>query len=165
MLINLWVQSNDTGIIHQVGTDVHDSIEFLNGQPCYLNIQSMCGTASGAYSFVDPPDMDEYVNVTVEDLHTNKGLLRKDLQQALLPDNKKEEKRKKRKAAWKHAAFEVLLFLLAGSVVTMVWNTIFPTLGFSEIDFDAGLLLFYSYLIVRYFGSIMLKGNNQEEEK
>lgn len=44
MLINLWVKDKHTGDIHQVGTDTHDSINFIFGQPTYYNFQNGSGT-------------------------------------------------------------------------------------------------------------------------
>ena len=56
MLINLWVRDKSNGHIHQVGTDVHDSIIFLNGQPCYYNMQNGCGTLD-EYEWIEAPDV------------------------------------------------------------------------------------------------------------
>ena len=44
MLINLWVRDKSNGHIHQLGTDVHDSIEHLDGAVHYYNLQNGCGT-------------------------------------------------------------------------------------------------------------------------
>ena len=44
MLINLWVRDKSNGDIHQVGTDVHDSIDFLCGEVVYVNMQSTAST-------------------------------------------------------------------------------------------------------------------------
>lgn len=79
MLINLWVKDNFYGEIHQVGTDPHDSINFLSGQVVYYNLQSGSGTLGGEYEWVDPPDLDDYVSVTQEDLWINRKLLRDDV--------------------------------------------------------------------------------------
>lgn len=80
MLINLWVKDKQDGTIHQVGTDVHDSIVFMDGKVEYYNIQNGCGTVQdGDYEFVTPPDLDDYVSVTPEQLWLNKKLIHKDL--------------------------------------------------------------------------------------
>lgn len=80
MLINLWVKDKQDGTIHQVGTDVHDSIEFTDGKVVYYNLQNGCGTwQDGDYEFVTPPDLDDYVSVTPEQLWLNKKLIHKDL--------------------------------------------------------------------------------------
>lgn len=74
MLINLWVKDKRDGTIHQVGTDVHDSIEFIDGKVVYINMQSLCGTGADdpdGYEWVKPPDMDDYVSVTPEQLYIN----------------------------------------------------------------------------------------------
>lgn len=68
MLINLWVKDKSNGHIHQVGTDVHDSIIFLDGQPHYYNMQNGCGTID-EYEWVEAPDIDDYVSVTPEQLY------------------------------------------------------------------------------------------------
>lgn len=74
MLINLWVKDKLTGDIHQVGTDTHDSINFLFGEPTYYNLQNGGGTPE-EYEWVKPPDLDDYVSVTVDDLWVNKRML------------------------------------------------------------------------------------------
>lgn len=80
MLINLWVKDKQDGTIHQVGTDVHDSIEFIDDKVVYYNLQNGCGTGQdGDYEFVTPPDLDDYVSVTPEQLWLNKKLIHKDL--------------------------------------------------------------------------------------
>ena len=78
MLMNLWVKDKTIGTIHQVGTDVHDSIIFLNGQPCYYNMQNGGGTL-GEYEWVEAPDLDDYVSVTPDELFLNKQLVHKEL--------------------------------------------------------------------------------------
>lgn len=78
MLINLWVRDNFTGEVHQVGTNRHDSIEFIDGQPQYYNMQNGCGTLShddGGYSWVEPPDMDGYISITPEELILNEAYI------------------------------------------------------------------------------------------
>ena len=78
MLINLWVRDKANGQIHQVGTDVHDSIIFLDGKPCYYNLQNGCGTLD-EYEWVEAPDLDDYVSVTPEQLYLNRELIHKDI--------------------------------------------------------------------------------------
>lgn len=78
MLINLWVKDKANGHIHQVGTDVHDSIIFLDGKPCYYNMQNGCGTLD-VYEWVEAPDLDDYVSVTPELLYLNRELVHKDI--------------------------------------------------------------------------------------
>lgn len=79
MLINLWVKNKITGEIHQAGTDPHDSINFICGQVVYYNLQNGCGTLGGEYEWVDPPDLDDYVSVTQEELWINRKLLHGDV--------------------------------------------------------------------------------------
>ena len=78
MLINLWVRDKANGHIHQVGTDVHDSLIYLGGQPCYYNLQNGGGTL-GEYEWVEAPDLDDYVSVTPEQLYLNRELVHKDI--------------------------------------------------------------------------------------
>ena len=78
MLINLWVKDKSNGHIHQVGTDVHDSIEYLCGQVVYTNMQSTASTLD-EYEFVEAPDIDDYVSVTPEQLYINRELVHKDI--------------------------------------------------------------------------------------
>ena len=78
MLINLWVKDKSNGYIHQVGTDVHDSIEYLCGQVVYTNMQSTASTLD-EYEFVEAPDIDDYVSVTPEQLYLNRELVHKDI--------------------------------------------------------------------------------------
>ena len=78
MLINLWVRNNFTGEVHQVGTNRHDSIEFIDGQPQYYNMQNGCGTLrhdDGGYSWVEPPDMDGYISITPEEMMLNEAYI------------------------------------------------------------------------------------------
>ena len=85
MLVNIWVRDNDTGHVHQVGTDPHDSLDSLYGKVEYYNLQNGDGTPTG-YSFVPPPDgydMDDYVSVTPEQLLMNRQLIHHDLQEWL----------------------------------------------------------------------------------
>ena len=80
MLINLWVKDNYSGTIHQVGTDKHDSIDFIDGRVCYVNMQNMSSTLDDdGYSFVEAPNLDDYVSVTPEQLWLNRKLIHKDL--------------------------------------------------------------------------------------
>ena len=78
MLINLWVKDKTNGIIHQVGTDTHDSIEFLNGKVIYYNLQNS-GSTLDIYEWVETPDIDDYVSVTPEQLYLNRKFLHKDV--------------------------------------------------------------------------------------
>lgn len=78
MLINLWVKDKRMNTVHQVGTDVHDSIEYLDGTVVYMNMQNGCGTPD-EYEFVEPPDPDDYVSVNPEELYLNRELIHKDL--------------------------------------------------------------------------------------
>ena len=86
MLINLWVRDKADGRIHQVGTEVHDSVEYLDGEVLYINMQSMASTLDD-YEWVEPPDTDNYVVVTPDELKVNRELIHKDLMKKL------EEKR------------------------------------------------------------------------
>lgn len=79
MLMIIWVRDNGTGQVHQVGTDPHDSLECDEGHVEYVNLQCMEGTKYGTYSFVDPPDMDDYVMVTPDVLLMNRQLIHHDL--------------------------------------------------------------------------------------
>lgn len=72
MLINIWVKDNDSGVIHQVGTDQHDSLEMINGRVEYYNLQNGCGTPD-TYSFVESPDADDYISITPEEMLLNKA--------------------------------------------------------------------------------------------
>ena len=78
MLINLWVRDKLNGHIHQVGTDVHDSIEYLCGQVVYTNMQSS-GSTLDEYEWVEAPDLDDYVSVTPEQLWIDRELVHKDI--------------------------------------------------------------------------------------
>ena len=89
MLINLWVKDKSNGHIHQVGTDVHDSIIFLDGKPCYYNMQNGCGTLD-EYEWVEAPDLDDYVSVTPEQLWLNRELVHKDIIAMLEKDGAEE---------------------------------------------------------------------------
>lgn len=88
MLINLWVKDKRDGRIHQVGTDVHDSIEFLAGEVIYVNMQSTASTFD-EYEWVEPPDMDDYVSVTPDQLYLNRELVHKDLLEMLRKEGMK----------------------------------------------------------------------------
>ena len=86
MLINLWVRDKRDGHVHQVGTDVHDSIIFLGGVPRYYNLQNGDGTSKPGedsdeygYEWVEPPDIDDYVSVTPDELLLNRELIHKDV--------------------------------------------------------------------------------------
>lgn len=78
MLINLWVKDKETNTVHQVGTDVHDSIVYLDDEVIYANMQNSASTLD-IYEFVEPPDLDDYVSVTPEELYLNRELIHKDL--------------------------------------------------------------------------------------
>lgn len=78
MLINLWVRDKSNGHIHQVGTDVHDSVEFLCGNVTYYNMQNGCGTPD-EYEWIEPPDPDGYVSVTPEQLWLNRELVHEEI--------------------------------------------------------------------------------------
>lgn len=79
MLMNIWVKDNCTGYVHQVGTDPHDSLEFWDGVVEYVNQQCMEGTMGGGYSFVETPDVDDYVMVTPDVLRVNREYLHRDV--------------------------------------------------------------------------------------
>lgn len=79
MLVNIWVKDNCTCYVHQVGTDPHDSLELWNGVVQYVNLQCCEGTMGGGYSFVEPPDLDDYVSVTPDVLRVNREYLHKDI--------------------------------------------------------------------------------------
>ena len=81
MMINIWVRDNQTGQVHQVGTDPHDSLDSTDGKVEYYNLQNGDGTPTG-YSFVKPPegyDMGNYVTVTPNILRVNREYLHKDV--------------------------------------------------------------------------------------
>lgn len=89
MLVNLWVKDTQSGEIHQIGTDPHDSLELFEGNVHYVNMQSMSGTLGGDYTFVDAPDSDAYISVTPEELMLNRELVHKDLVERI-KDRRKE---------------------------------------------------------------------------
>ena len=95
MLINLWVRDKTTGSVHQVGTNEHDSIEFLAGQVVYENMQNSMSTLDD-YEFVDPPDIDAYVSVTPEELFINERLIHNDLKLLLQQPDEKRQRDAKR---------------------------------------------------------------------
>lgn len=92
MLVNLWVKENQSGNIHQIGTDPHDSLELYEGVVHYVNMQSLSGTLGGDYSFIDAPDSDDYVSVTPEDLMLNRELIHKDLVERIKSRKKEYDK-------------------------------------------------------------------------
>ena len=100
MLINLWVRDKRDGKVHQVGTDVHDSIVGMGkGYPCYYNLQNGDGTPMSGedesefgYEWVEPPDVDDYVMVTPSELYLNRELVHKDVLE-ILKRNYSPEKR------------------------------------------------------------------------
>ena len=93
MLINLWVRDKRDGRVHQVGTDHHDSVEYLCGEVVYVNMQSKASTLD-EYEWVEPPDVDDYVMVTPSELYLNRELVHKDVL-AILRQNYSPEKREK----------------------------------------------------------------------
>lgn len=90
MLINLWVKDKHDGRIHQVGTDTHDAIEYLDGQVIYYNLQNS-GSTLDIYEWVETPNLDDYVSVTPEQLHINRELVHRDLMKKL--ENEKLKKK------------------------------------------------------------------------
>jgi hypothetical protein len=115
--MNIWVKDNMTGHVHQVGTDPHDSLECWNGVVEYVNMQCMEGTMGSGYSFVEPPDLDDYVSVTPEQLMLNRKMLHADLAAMI-----EGAKGKSNKAAIK----EVQQELAAGKQKEEVVNTPAP---------------------------------------
>lgn len=84
MIMNIWVKDKTNGRIHQVGTDVHDSFEFLNGRVEYYNLQNGDGTGEGGgYEFIEAPDMENYVSLTPDQLWLNRELIHKDILNAI----------------------------------------------------------------------------------
>ena len=55
MIMNLWVKNTINGIKHQVGTNIFDSLEYIDGRVEYVNIHTNGGTHDGDYIFIDPP--------------------------------------------------------------------------------------------------------------
>ena len=55
MFMNLWVKNTLNGIKHQVGTNIFDSLEFIDGRVEYVNTRTNGGTHDGDYIFIDPP--------------------------------------------------------------------------------------------------------------
>ena len=78
MLMNIWVRDKSSGYIHQVGTDVHDSLELMDGKVEYYNMQNGDGTPYG-YEFVEAPDLDDYVSVTPDELRLNREMIHEEL--------------------------------------------------------------------------------------
>ena len=68
MLINVWVKDKYNGIIHQVGTDKHDSITTMDGKIVYENLQNGDGSGSECpgYEVIEPPDIDGHIGVKAE---------------------------------------------------------------------------------------------------
>lgn len=93
MLINLWVRDKSTGDIHQVGTDIHDSVVGMdNGMPTYYNLQNGDGTGEGGgYEWVEPQDLDDYVLVTPELLHLHREKVHEDVLKIIREGSKKDE--------------------------------------------------------------------------
>lgn len=82
MLINLWVKDKTNGRIHQVGTEVHDSLIYIDGEVVYENMQSTASTID-CYEWVEPPDSDDYISVTPDELKVDRELIHKDLLKVL----------------------------------------------------------------------------------
>jgi hypothetical protein len=99
MLINLWVRDKRSGKIHQVGTDVHDSVVGMHkGTPVYYNLQNGDGTpidgydeSAFGYEWVEPQNLDDYVSVTPDELRSNRERIHNDLTLLLCKDKKKRE--------------------------------------------------------------------------
>lgn len=97
MLANIWVKDKTDGQIHQVGTDTHDSLIFIDGKVEYYNMQNGEGTGDrGDYEFVEPPDFDDYVVVTPDELRLNRELLHKALEKKLVKKRKQKKKQEKK---------------------------------------------------------------------
>lgn len=79
MMTNIWVKDKCSGSIHQVGTNVHDSLYSANGEVHYYNMQNGDGTFGGGYEFIDAPNSEDYISVTPKQLKINRDLLYKDL--------------------------------------------------------------------------------------
>lgn len=88
MLINIWVKDKHSGKIHQVGTNVHDSLEVIDGKIVYYNLQNGDGSgySDSGYEIVAPPEPDDYVQVTPEQLYLNRDLIHKDLMKTLMTE-------------------------------------------------------------------------------
>lgn len=91
MLVNLWVKDTQSGEIHQIGTDPHDSLGLFEGNVHYVNMQNMSGTLGGDYTFVDAPDSDAYISVTPEELMLNRELVHNDLVKAIKERHSEKE--------------------------------------------------------------------------
>lgn len=76
MLMNIWVKDKSSGHIHQVGTDLHDSLVLMDGKVEYYNLQNGCGTLD-EYEFVPAPILNDYIMVTPRQLYMNRKLLHK----------------------------------------------------------------------------------------
>ena len=101
MLINLWVKDKRDGHIHQVGTDVHDSVNSIGGFPHYYNLQNGDGTpipgfdeSKFGYEWVEPADLDDYVSVTPDELYLNREIIHRDLDKILSGIYTPEEREK-----------------------------------------------------------------------
>lgn len=82
MLINLWVKDKKDGNIHQVGTNSHDSIRYAQGKAIYYNMQNGGSAGFGdddEYEFVEPPNLEDYVSVTPDQLYLNRELIHRDV--------------------------------------------------------------------------------------
>jgi hypothetical protein len=103
MLMNLWVKDKADGSIHQVGTDVHDSLQLFDGYVEYYNLQNGCGTLHGnlgEYIFVDEPEMSEFIEVTPDQLKLNRELIHKDIQKILAKNRSIKSNSKQRRFSY-----------------------------------------------------------------
>lgn len=86
MLMNLWVRDKTSGSVHQVGTDVHDSLEFIFGRVEYVNMQNLCGTGDNdpdGYEWTEPPNPNEYISVTPDELFLNREMIHGEIMRRL----------------------------------------------------------------------------------
>lgn len=63
MVIDVWVKDKESGYVHKVGTDQHDSLRLLNGKVEYYNLQNGDGTSAdglGGYEFIKSPELDDF---------------------------------------------------------------------------------------------------------
>lgn len=91
MTIELFVKDKDTGTIHRVGDDVHDSLYVdENGYVQYYNMQNGCGTMSGC----DDTDEATYIFLPFDPLSPGSPEKDKILRQAEEFCTRKEEAKK-----------------------------------------------------------------------
>ncbi len=57
----------------------------MDGKVVYYNLQNGCETLADddEYEWVKPPDLDDYISVTPEQLYLNRELIHKDLMAVL----------------------------------------------------------------------------------